>query len=210
MTSQGGPRIPPLPRERWDDEARAAMTSGLPDSVARRFFGTGDDAMQVPNALCTFANHPALATPFLAFNNILMSSRVLERRPRELMVLRVAWRSSSMYEWAQHVKLAPRFAITPEEIEAIAQGADSNVWTPLEKDLLQATDELIDRYRISDETWARLADHLDARQLMEVVFTVGTYTTLAMAFNSFGLELDPGLEAPTAPPEPEQSRKVTR
>jgi 4-carboxymuconolactone decarboxylase len=35
---------------------------------------------------------------------------------------------------------------------------------------------------------------LDQRQLMDLVFTVGAYDLLAMAFNSFGLELDPGLE----------------
>ena len=52
----------------------------------------------------------------------------------------------------------------------------------------------IDNTRISDETWARLAEHLDERQLIEVVFTVGTYTCLAMAFNSFGLQLDPELQ----------------
>jgi len=29
---------------------------------------------------------------------------------------------------------------------------------------------------------------------MDLVFTVGAYDLLAMAFNTFGLELDPGLE----------------
>jgi hypothetical protein len=33
---------------------------------------------------------------------------------------------------------------------------------------------------------------------MELVFVVGTYTALAMAFNSFGLQLDDDL--PAAPP----------
>ena len=59
---------------------------------------------------------------------------------------------------------------------------------------------MLDHYRISDDTWTRLAEQLDERQLMEVVFTVGTYTCLAMAFNSFGLQLDPGLEVTTTPP----------
>ena len=70
-----------------------------------------------------------------------------------------------------------------------------NAWTPLEADLLAATDQLIDDYRVDDDTWARLAEHLDERQLVELVFVVGTYTALAMAFNSFGLQLDPELQA---------------
>jgi hypothetical protein len=28
---------------------------------------------------------------------------------------------------------------------------------------------------------------------MDLVFTIGTYALLAMAFNAFGVELDPGL-----------------
>ncbi len=200
MTSEDSPRLEPLPRERWDDDVRAALSAGMPEKVAQRLFSTGPDAMPVPHVLGTLALHPALAGSFLPFNSVLLNSPVLERRLRELMVLRVGWRTGSLYEWAQHVMLAPRWPITPEEVEAVTLGADADVWSPLERDLLLATDELIDHYRISDDTWKRLAEQLDERQLMEVVFTVGTYTCLAMAFNSFGLQLDPGLEVTLTPP----------
>ena len=45
-----------------------------------------------------------------------------------------------------------------------------------------------------------------ARQLVELVFVVGTYTGLAMVFKSFGLQLDPELEeiATTSRPEFEE------
>ena len=40
---------------------------------------------------------------------------------------------------------------------------------------------------------------------MEVALVVGTYTCLAMAFNSFGIELDPDLDPAQRPrlPEPD-------
>lgn len=202
MSRPDSPRLTPLPREQWDDDVRAAISAGMPEKAAQRLCSTGPDAMAVPSVIGTLVKHPALAGSFLAFNSVLLNSPVLERRPRELMVLRVGWRTGSVYEWAQHVRLAPRFGITPEEVEAITLGADADVWSPLEKDLLLATDELLDHYRISDDTWKRLAEQLDERQLMEVVFTVGTYTCLAMAFNSFGLQLDPGLEVTLTPPTP--------
>ena len=46
---------------------------------------------------------------------------------------------------------------------------------------------------MSDETWATLAGELDRQQLMDLVFTVGSYDLLAMAFRSFGVELDDDL-----------------
>ena len=45
---------------------------------------------------------------------------------------------------------------------------------------------------ISDATWAALGEHFDERQRMDLVFTVGCYGTLAMAFNTFGVEPDTG------------------
>jgi alkylhydroperoxidase family enzyme len=59
--------------------------------------------------------------------------------------------------------------------------------------MLQAVDELVRDAVVADATWAVLASHLDERQLMDLVFTVGAYEMLAMAFRSFGIELDEDL-----------------
>jgi 4-carboxymuconolactone decarboxylase len=194
VSGAGSPRLTPLPREEWGDDVRAAFAVGFSEEVAARFFSTGPDAIPMPNALSTMMRHPALAGPFLAYNNVLLNTPALDPRARELVILRVASRTDARYEWAQHVRLAARVGLNPEEIDAVADGADAEGWTPFEAELLRATDELIDHYRIADETWDRLAEHLDPRQLVELVFVVGTYTALAMAFNSFGLQLDPDLQ----------------
>ena len=39
----------------------------------------------------------------------------------------------------------------------------------------------------------KIAPDLDEQQLMDLVFTVGAYETIAMAFRSFGIELDEDL-----------------
>jgi alkylhydroperoxidase family enzyme len=187
------PRLPPLPKQDWDEEVRAALSQGSAALLS------GD----WPNAVTTMLYHPRLAGGWLAYNGALLREPALGTRSRELVVLRVAWRTASAYEWRQHVKMAPRYGITPEEVEAVTRGDDGQTWTPHEADLLAATDQLLDRYCIDDPTWARLRDHLDERQLVELVFIVGTYTCLAMAFNSFQVDLDPDLEAVAAPALPQ-------
>lgn len=202
MSKPGAPRIAPLPRERWDDDVRAAMSAGLPEKVAARFLSTGPDAVRPPNVLTTLVHHPRLAGPWFTYSAVLLRDPALEPRHRELLVLRVAWCTRAEYEWVQHVRLAARVGISREEIEAVTRGADDGTWTPLEADLLRATDQLLADYRVDDETWARLAKHFDEQQLVELVFVVGSYTCLAMAFNSFGLQLDPELDPASAPPLP--------
>ena len=193
----GAPRLAPIPREDWNDDAREALARGFSDAVAERLLA--DDAGPMPNVVATLMHHPALAGPFLAYNNVLLRTPALDPRLRELMVLRVAYRTRARYEWAQHERLAPRVGISAEEVAAIARDAETHAWSPLEAAAIAATDQLIDRYRVDDATWDRLAEELDARQLVELVFVVGTYTGLAMVFNSFGLQLDADLQAATAP-----------
>ena len=43
-------------------------------------------------------------------------------------------------------------------------------------------------------TWKALSERYSTQQLMDVVFAVGQYTLVSMALNSFGVQLDPGVE----------------
>ena len=189
------PRLAPLPRDEWDDSVRDALRKGIGDVAAERYLA--DESVPVPTVIATLLHHPTLASRFLAYNMELLQRPTLDARLRELMVLRVAYRTRAPYEWAQHVRMAESLGITPDEIAAIS-GANGN-WKPLEATLLAATDQLIDNYRVDDDTWHALAAELSEQQLVEVLFVVGTYTALAMAFNSFGLQLDADLQATTIP-----------
>ena len=51
---------------------------------------------------------------------------------------------------------------------------------------------------VSAATWAILAKHLDAQQLLDVIFTVGAYETIAFMFRSLDLELDDDLKTSLA------------
>ena len=90
-------RLPPLPADRWDDAVQQALAVMLPEE--RR---NPDDAS---NILSTFVRHPDLTKAFLRFNVHLLFHSTLPPRLRELAILRVAHRTSSDYEWAQHVKI---------------------------------------------------------------------------------------------------------
>jgi alkylhydroperoxidase family enzyme len=199
-------RIPPLPRDRWDDAVEAALRSSVPPAVGDQFMSTGPDHQRVPNAISSLMYNPQLAGPFLAFNGVLLREPKLEPRLRELMVLMVARHSRSQYEWVQHAtRLGPRHSVTTAELEAIVTGWRTGTWTPLEADLLDATEQLLETTHIDDPTWARLAAQLDEATLIEALFVVGTYTCLAMVLNGVQVELDPELDPAKAPSLPATS-----
>jgi hypothetical protein len=81
----------------------------------------------------------------------------------------------------------------PDEIDRVRAGPAAEGWAPLDGALLSAADELVAAARIQEDTYNRLAEDLDVRQLMDVVFTVGVYEVFAMAMRTFDVELDEDL-----------------
>ncbi|HJT37804.1 MAG TPA: carboxymuconolactone decarboxylase family protein, partial [Actinomycetota bacterium] len=84
--------------------------------------------------------------------------------------------------------------VTDDEIRRIIDGPDAPGWSAFDATLLRAADELHDDNFITDETWQALAARYSPQQLMDVVFAVGQYTLVSMALNSFGVQLDRGVE----------------
>ena len=80
-----------------------------------------------------------------------------------------------------------------DDIARIAEGPDAGGWEQTDAAMLRAVDELITDAMITDATWADLAETFDEQQLMDLVFTVGAYEVLAMAFRTFGVQLDEDL-----------------
>jgi 4-carboxymuconolactone decarboxylase len=166
-------RLSPLPADQWDEATQQALS-------AMRGADTN-------NALSTFAHHPALAKAFLRFNVHLLMSSTLPTRIRELAILRVAHRRDCAYEWSHHVEMAKDEGITDDQIAAVRRGEAADEF---DRVVLTAVDELEDKSQLSDQTWAALGERLNDQQRMDFIFTVGCYALLAMAFNTFGVELE--------------------
>ena len=84
--------------------------------------------------------------------------------------------------------------MTDDDIRRVSQGPDAPGLSDHERLLIRATDELRDDAFLSDTTWNALAKTYDTRQMMDLVFTVGQYNLVSMALNSFGVQLEPGVE----------------
>jgi alkylhydroperoxidase family enzyme len=177
------PRIPPLVESGASPEAREVLDRLRPG-----------DGRPLLNIFATLAHHPDLLRRWLVFGNHVLGKSTLSPRQRELVILRIGWLCRAEYEWAQHALIARLSDIDDEEIRRVAEGPDAAGWSELEAALLRATDELHEDSFVRDETWAVLARHLDTKQLIDVVFTVGQYNLVSMALNTLGVALDPGLE----------------
>lgn len=189
----GAPRLAPLPPGEWPDAMRDALAALRPPDPRHPLPARGGDRPKGLNVLGTLARHPALARAFHTLNGHVLFASTLSPRDRELLVLRVASVRDAAYEWAQHAVLAGDAGLGEDEIARVAEGPDAPAWSPRDRAMLRAVDELVADALIADATWDALAAELDEQQLMDLVFTVGAYDLLAMALRSFGVELDDDL-----------------
>jgi 4-carboxymuconolactone decarboxylase len=145
------------------------------------------------NIYLTLARHPALYARWTPVGQFLLNGSSLPPRHRELLMLRMGWLCQSPYEWAQHVRIAmgPAIGVTAPEIHRIAEGPDAPGWTPFERALLRAVDEMRYEAMISDATWAALKTQYTDQQVMEALFTATQYQLVSMALNSAGVQVEP-------------------
>lgn len=141
----------------------------------------------------TFAQHPALAAPFLRFNRYLLRESTMPARLRQIAILQIAWTKNARYMWASHLRTSLRLGLAPEDFAAIQHGLDAPHWTPAERTILASVNELRDTATLRDASWAALREVLDEPQALDFLFTVGTYLSLAMVFNTLRIAREPEL-----------------
>ena len=110
-------------------------------------------------------------------------------RSLNALVLRTLATSNDTYELAHHIRISKTAKVTDDEIAAFQSGT-GDCLTAFDKVLIRAADELKRDQKIADDTWAALAERYSTEQLMEVVFVVGCYLTMAMLTKTFGMQLE--------------------
>lgn len=184
-THSNEPRVLPLrDEELTEDQVPVLERFRLPNGMVLNLFRT---LVHSPKALKRFG---AWGSYVLSKWNQLPADR------RELVILRTGFLCGSAYEWAQHVPLGRHTGLTDDEIKRIKVGPGDPAWSESDRTLLRAVEELHAEQRVSDDTWQALGDDagLDQRQKMDLVFTVGHYTMVAMMLNSFGVQIDDGID----------------
>jgi 4-carboxymuconolactone decarboxylase len=139
----------------------------------------------------TIAHNPRVLEKIRASN--LLDRGSLDRRQREIVILRTTARCGCEYEWGVHVAFfTARVGLAEAEVTATVHGAaDAAPWTEPERALIRLVDELHDTAHVSDALWAELRRHFRDDQLVELVALAGFYHTISFIVNGLGVALEP-------------------
>lgn len=179
------PRLPPLSASQGE---RLAEELGLPGRTGLLL------------AFRVVANHPALARGIFTQHAALRHHGRLSERHRELLIMRVAWRAASAYEWSQHWSVAIGAGVPPDHLLSVRQWQEADCFSPADRAVLQAVDDVFEQGEVLPASWERCSEALgDPLLALEVVVAIVHWRGLAVLFRSLAIPLEAG--AASWPPD---------
>jgi alkylhydroperoxidase family enzyme len=165
-------------------EAKAAADqAGVPDYMAEL------SIFQV------LLNHPPLAR---AINDLLATMLwhgKLDRRLRELVIMRIGWLTACDYEWTQHWRVACGLGVPAEDLLAVRDWHTYDGFGAAERAVLSATDEVVRDGAVSTKTWTACEREFgaDSTVLIELVTAIGAWRMIASILHSLEVPLEDGV-----------------
>ncbi len=159
------------------EAARRAAEVGLPASSAAL------------NVYRMVLHAPPLAQAIAGLTAAGRDAQWLTPRLRELVILRVAWRTGCDYEWSQHWGFGQtQGGLSTDEISWVREGPEAFEGT--DRLVLQSVDDLVDQGRLSHES---LAVFPGAAAALETIGVAHAYLMLLAVLRTFDVPLDEGL-----------------
>lgn len=144
-------------------------------------------------------HQPALAKRISDLMDTLIGESELDARLRELIILRIGWSTGGVYEWTQHWGIALQIGVEEHDLLAVRDWEAHDHWSPLDRAVLRATDEILEMGALSQETWGACAPHFPSeRERLELMATIGSWKMISGITRTLRVPLEEGV-APWPP-----------
>jgi 4-carboxymuconolactone decarboxylase len=159
-----GPRIAPASEEGATAELMRARRGGRLSDLDRLLL-----------------HSPPVAEGWNALMGALRSGTTLPADLSELVILRVAVLNDAVFEWTAHEPIGRRAGLTDVQLQLLrlpdpGQGPG---WSPVQAAVLAFTDASTRDVVVPDAVFTAVREHLDDRQVVELVTTVAGYAMVS-------------------------------
>lgn len=140
------------------------------------------------NVYRVMAHHPALLRAWVNLRQHIVVDTSLGRERSEIVILRAATHLKSSYEWNHHLVRARALGLTDKRIASMRDV--SGKMEPSDAVLANAIDDVMQVSRIRPENRQALMDLVGKEGTLDLLATVGFYSTLGFMLNTFETPLD--------------------
>jgi alkylhydroperoxidase family enzyme len=128
---------------------------------------------------------------FSRMTRAIFSELTLPPLEREVVILAVLRLERGEYEWAQHLQIAAAMGIAEPKVDALAaERFGDPIFDDREKALLAFTRQVVKAVRVDDFAFSAVAAFYDPRQIVEMLYVIGTYMMILRISEVAELEID--------------------
>lgn len=127
---------------------------------------------------------------FSRLGNSLMTRGKLDKKLREIAILRNARVCGSLYEYTQHVPIAKSTGLSDEQIAAIDNWETAKCFNDLERLVLRFTDEVARYVKGTRATLEALQKSLGPGEIVELIMAIGFWGMVARILETTEVELE--------------------
>ena len=172
------PRLEVIPPERMSPEQRKVYE----ESVA---LGTPNGTSGGPYT--AYIRNPEYMRLQRSITLYLRNSS-LPGRLRQMLVLRTIKHWGARYPWVVQMRASLKEGLEQSIIDAIEKGQSPALTSPQDIAALRFCEELLETKKVSDATYRRALESFGESGVVDIVATIGAYTTTALTANAFDIE----------------------
>ena len=146
--------------------------------------------MGVLNVFKTMAHSPDLMQSWWGMMAVLFARLKLDPRLRELAILRLFQIRHCDYGYAHHVRIGKQNEITDEQLAAMDSYANSDVFSDLDKQVLEYTGAVTKLEERSKKLAAGLREHLSEQEVVELTFCIANWNLMVHLLLPLEIELE--------------------
>jgi alkylhydroperoxidase family enzyme len=149
-----------------------------------------DHPLATANIFRTLLHSPSATAGFYGVINALMFHNKVAARARELIILRIGWRTGSEYVFCNHVRISRELGIPDQEILGVRDPKRCHAYSKTDRALLHLADELHEHAEVTRSTWAVLKKAFRPDELVEILLAGGFWRMAAGFAKSAKIQLD--------------------
>jgi alkylhydroperoxidase family enzyme len=167
----------------------SAQDSDLSDLVERIAAARGG---RIINQYRMLLHSPPIAAAWLQFANAVRFQATLDESSSELAICCVSWFAGAEYPFRAHSRLALRYGLTQDQLNAIPNWHDSPLFTRPQRAILSYATALALGTPVDADAFTDLRDAFDERAVVELTVVAAFYLMVARFL--VGLEIEPETE----------------
>jgi alkylhydroperoxidase family enzyme len=148
------------------------------------------DWLATANIFRGLLHSPSAASAVYGVIDALIFHNTVAARTRELVILRIGWRTGSEYVFCNHVRISRDLGIADEEILGVRDPEKCVAYSETDRRVIALADELHDSTQVTPSTWAALEKVFTPEELVELVVIAGCWRAIAGFTKTAGIPLD--------------------